>query len=140
MPQKNNTLNNTPKHNLLYGAIVQWITIISTIIAMIAPIFILSKPENNILNPNHIFSAIWQGKTIEEVWNHAGSGFPGAHFYLNNLSAGDGLAQFGIVLGCSVALWALLPIIVSYFKNKIYLYSLICLFICLLIVFSMIGF
>jgi len=124
---------------VMFGDIVKWITIISCIIALAAPVFILAKPESNLMNPNHIFSLIFSGESTDAVWEKAASGFPGGHFYLQSFFTGDGFAQFGIALGCSVALWALIPTIIEYVKSKEYIYVFICIFISFLIILAMTG-
>src|SRR5690554_5893761 len=103
---------------VMFGDIVKWITITSCIIALIAPVFILVKPANNLMNPNHIFSLIFSGEGSDAIWEKAASGFPGGHFYLQSFFTGDGFGQFGIALGCSVALWALIPSTIEYFRSK----------------------
>ena len=128
-----------PSYQTAYGNAVHWITILSCVIATIAPVFILAKPENNVLNPNRIFNSIFSGETPAQVWAAAGSGFPGGHFYLTNFCTGDGFAQFGVALGCSVTLWGLLPAILILLKKKDYLHTIVCTLAFLLIAFSMSG-
>lgn len=136
--EKQNT-QTVPIHQRIYGGIVQWFTIVSAVIALIAPVFILAMPNRNVLAPNRVFSIIFNGQGKDVIWEQAASGFPGGHFYLGNIAAGDGFAQFGVVLGCSVVAWALIPTIVMYFRSKEYFYACVCLFIALLILFAMTG-
>ena len=128
-----------PRHQIIFGEIIKWTTIASCLIAMIAPVIGLAFPENNILQPNRIFALIFAGNNKDVIWAEAGSGFPGGHFYLQNMFTGDGFAQFGVALGCSVALWALLPTIISYFKSKEYLCAFVSIFIALIIILAMTG-
>ena len=128
-----------PKAQIVYGAIVYWITIISCIICMVGPVISVANPEKNILNPYKLFNAIFQGKDTQTVWQEVGGGFPGGHFYLKNLTHGDGFTQFGLALGCSVALWALIVAAVAYVREKVYLYVILALWVAGMVALSMIG-
>jgi hypothetical protein len=68
-----------------------------------------------------------------------GGEFPGGHFYLKNFTYGDGFTQFGLALGCSVALWALIAAAVAYAADRIYLYVILALWVAALVALSMIG-
>lgn len=128
-----------PKAQTMYGAIVYWITIVSCLICMVGPVISVANPEKNILNPYKLFNAIFQGKDPQTVWQEVGGGFPGGHFYLRNLTYGDGFTQFGLALGCSVALWALIAAAVAYAREKVYLYVILALWVAGMVTVSMIG-
>ena len=128
-----------PRAQTTYGAIVYWITILSCIICMIGPVISVAYPENNVLNPYKLFNAIFEGKDAQTVWKEVGGEFPGGHFYLKNFFYGDGFTQFGLALGCSVALWALLVSAVAYARDKIYLYVILSIWVAGLVALSMIG-
>lgn len=128
-----------PFSQVIYGEIVYWGTIVAAIICMIGPYISMKNVDNNVMNPHYLFALIFEGKNAETVWQEVGGGFPGGHFYLNNFSMGDGFTQFGLALGCSVALWALIPASLCYLKDKSPLYTALCLWVGLLIFLSMIG-
>ena len=128
-----------PKAQTVYGAIVYWITIVSCLICMVGPVISVANPENNVLNPYMLFNAIFQGKDTQTVWQEVGGGFPGGHFYLKNLTYGDGFTQFGLALGCSVALWALIAVAFAYAREKVYLYVILALWVAGMVALSMIG-
>ena len=128
-----------PRAQTTYGAIVYWVTIIACLICMIGPVISVASPENNVLNPYKLFNAIFQGKDAQTVWQEVGGEFPGGHFYLKNFTSGDGFTQFGLALGCSVALWALIAAAVAYAADRIYLYVILALWVCALVALSMIG-
>ena len=128
-----------PRAQTIYGAIVYWITILAALICMVGPVISVASPENNVLNPYKLFNAIFQGKDAQTVWQEVGGEFPGGHFYLKNLTYGDGFTQFGLALGCSVALWALIASAVAYASDKIYLYFMLALWVAALVALSMIG-
>jgi hypothetical protein len=128
-----------PRAQTIYGAIVYWITIIACLICMIGPVISVAAPEKNVLNPYKLFNAIFQGKDAQTVWQEVGGGFPGGHFYLKHFAYGDGFTQFGLALGCSVALWALIATAFAYAADKIYLYVGLALWVAMMVALSMIG-
>ncbi|GAI96529.1 unnamed protein product, partial [marine sediment metagenome] len=83
----------------IYGGIIYWFSIVATVVCTIGPVIVISFINNNIMNPHYLFSAIWKGKDAEVVWQVARGGFPGGHFWLHNLTMGDGFTQFGLVIG-----------------------------------------
>jgi len=123
----------------VYGEIVYWVTIVAAIVCMIGPVISMANVDNNIMNPHYLFSGIFEGKSAEEIWNEVGGGFPGGHFYFKNFTKGDGFTQFGLALGCSVGLWALLAAAFTYLREKNYLYVGLSLWVSLLIFLSMVG-
>ena len=128
-----------PRAQLVYGAIVYWITIAAALICMIGPVISMASVENNVLNPHFLFAGIFEGKNAAAVWQDVGGGFPGGHFWFKNFTKGDGFTQFGLALGCSVAIWALLAAAIAYLLDKIYLYVILSLWVAFLVTVSMIG-
>ena len=128
-----------PRAQIVYGEIVYWVTIVACIICMIGPLISLASPDNNVLNPHYLFASIFEGKSAETVWQEVGGEFPGGHFYLENLTKGDGFTQVGLALGCSVALWALIATAIAYFTEKIYIYVVLSLWVGGLVTLAMIG-
>jgi len=128
-----------PRAQTVYGAIVYWVTIVACLICMIGPVISVASPDNNVMNPYKLFNAIFEGKDAQTVWQEVGGKFPGGHFYLKNFTYGDGFTQFGLALGCSVALWALLAVAISYVADRIYLYVILALWVSALVALSMIG-
>ncbi len=128
-----------PRAQTVYGAIVYWVTIVACLICTVGPVISVASPENNVLNPYKLFNAIFQGKDAQTVWQEVGGGFPGGHFYLKYFTYGDGFTQFGLALGCSVALWALVAAAFAYVSDKIYLYVWLSLWVAAMVALSMIG-
>jgi hypothetical protein len=128
-----------PRAQTVYGAIVYWITILSCLICMVGPVISVASPDSNALNPYKLFNAIFEGKDAQTVWQEVGGQFPGGHFYLKNFTHGDGFTQFGLALGCSVALWALIAAAVAYALDRIYTYVALALWVSALVALSMIG-
>ncbi len=128
-----------PRAQIAYGEVVYWITIAAAIICMIGPVIAVAYIDNNVLNPHFLFSAIFDGKAPEVIWEEVGGGFPGGHFYKNYFLHGDGLTQFGLALGCTAALWALICAAAAYLKDRTYLYVILSLWVAGMIVVSAIG-
>ena len=128
-----------PKAQVVYGDIVYYLTIVAALLCMIGPLVAVMAIDNNVCNPHYLFSAIWEGKDALQVWAAAGSEFPGGHFWMANLGKGDGLTQFGLVIGGSVALPALLGSTVYFLKDKMYLWAGMALWVSLLILISATG-
>jgi hypothetical protein len=128
-----------PVEQILYGDVVYWVTIGAAIICMIGPLLSMVSADNNVLNPHYLFAAIFAGSDPETIWNEVGNGFPGGHFWYKYPTSGDGFTQFGLVLGCSVALWALLAAAVAYLRKRILLYTLLALWVATMVALSTVG-
>jgi hypothetical protein len=130
------------KSQLYYGVVVHWITIISCLIALLTPVFILIFPHSNILNPTLIFDAIFEGKKSAEIWEAAGVPYKSGDFwklFMGRFFTPDGIAMFGVVLGCSVTLWGLIPALWQFIKKKNFLFVGVSLFVMALITLAMSG-
>ena len=82
---------------------------------------------------------IGNDKTVKSLLLRHGGGFPGGHFYWGNFTLGDGFTQFGLALGCSVALWALIVVCFVYLSEKTYTYVFLALWVALLVFLSAAG-
>lgn len=127
-----------PRPQLIYGQVVYWITVATCILCLVGVLVALIRVEANVLNPHFVFARIWEGATVEKIWDEAGF-FPGGHFYLMYFPAGDAIIQFAMVLGGSVALWGMLGAAFGYFKEKSWGYVIASLFVALVVVFAMTG-
>ena len=133
---------NADKSQLYYGKVAHWITVVSCLVSLITPVFILLFPDKNYLNEALLFDAIFKGKKPAEIWEAAGAPFKSGGFwklFIKNLFTPDGLAAFGVALGCSVTLWALIPAVWQFAKKKEYFYVCVSIFIMALIVLAMSG-
>ncbi|MCL2415009.1 MAG: hypothetical protein FWC94_07180 [Bacteroidales bacterium] len=138
------------KSALYYGQVVHYSTITSCLIALFSPIFIMLFPESNIMNPNVVFNIIFNGGTPEEILQASVEpAFFTQIFADGNLQfwkmmslkpfAPDGIALWGIILGCSITMWALIPAIWIYVKERQWKFVCICGFVFLLVLFAMSG-
>ncbi len=108
-----------PLAQRVFGESVYWLCIVSAIICMVGPVITLLFVQANVGNPHYIFASIFNGNTAEVVWEEAAGQFPGGHFWLHNITAGDGFTQLGLVIGCASALPALIATaLVMIFKKK----------------------
>lgn len=108
-----------PISQIVYGEIVYWVTIASAIICTVGPALALIFMNNNVMDPSFTFGAIFAGKKAADIWALSqGGAFPGGHFYLSNMFTGDGLTQFGLALGCGVALPGLIGATFAFAKSK----------------------
>jgi hypothetical protein len=134
--------DNVDKSELYYGKAVHRITIVSCLVSLITPFFILLFPDRNYLNEAVLFESLLKGKKPAEIWEAAGVPFKSGDFwklFIKNLFTPDGLAAFGVALGCSVTLWALIPAVWQYAKKKEYFYVCVSVFIMALIALAMSG-
>jgi hypothetical protein len=130
------------KSQLYFGNTVHRITIVSCLISLITPVFILLLPNKNYLNEALLFDAVFKGKKPADIWTAAGVTFNHGDFwklFIKNFFTPDGFAAFGIVLGCSVTLWALIPAVLQFIKKKEYFYVCVSIFLMALIVLAMSG-
>lgn len=130
-----------PRAQDIYGKLVYWFTITAAIICTIGPVITVAFPNNNLMNPHSLFSTIWEGNDPEAVWQEVGEGFPGGHFWVNNLTTGDGFIQLGLEIGCFCSALGLIgaAIVCLWEKPKAYGWALISLAIALLITVSALG-
>jgi len=110
---KKQILPNIPKSQRMFGSTVYWITIVVAASALLVPIFILANPAGNILNPNLVFQAIFQGASPTEIWSYSAYGaFPGGHFYFSHITMADSWAMLLIAISCGFGLFGLVPAVV----------------------------
>ena len=87
-----------PRAGIIYGDIIYWGTIAGTLIVLLGS-FITFTSTSNYMDPAILLSAIWEGKSVEEIWQAAAGGPPDGHWYLDVLNTGNGLTAFGIAMG-----------------------------------------
>jgi hypothetical protein len=89
-----------PRSGVVYGDIIYWTTIAGAFLA-IAGSIVTFVTTDNYIDPNYLLSSIWEGKGVEAIWGGAeGVGVPpDGHWYLDQITTGNGLTMFGLVLG-----------------------------------------
>jgi len=86
-----------PFSGIVYGNIIYWGTIFGTVISIIGSILTFTT-DSNLVNPINEISAVWQGKSVEEIWISAGSSVPNHHWYIALFDTGNGLTMAGIAI------------------------------------------
>ena len=89
-----------PRSGIVYGDIVYWTTIAGAFLAIVGSI-ITFVTTNNYIDPNYLLSSIWEGKGVAAIWRGVeGVGAPpDGHWYLGQITTGNGLTMLGLVLG-----------------------------------------
>jgi len=96
--------------------------------------------DSNVINPHHLFADMWSGTKPETIWKAAGGAEAGGHYWVHHLAAGDGFTHLGLVIGCSVAMPAMLAAAIVYaFKEKSLGWALGALWVTGLIALSILG-
>ena len=126
---------------IVYGKFIYWLSIMAAMICTIGPVIAVAFPDNNLMNPHYLFFTIWEGSNPEAVWHEVSGGFPGGHFWLHNLTKGDGVTQFGLVVGCTCAFLALLGTAIAFLweKPRSYGWALISLWVASMVILSALG-
>ena len=126
---------------IVFGDIVYWLTVVAAIICMIGPLMSFISMDGNVLNPQYLFANIWSGMEPDGILKTAGEIKASGHYWINNLSAGDGFTQLGLVIGCSSAFLALLGSSIAYLRQKprAYGWALIALFVAAMVLLSAVG-
>jgi len=97
-----------PFSGVVYGDTIYWGTIASAIIAVIGQIISFLTPGSAI-SPAVLLSRIWEGKKVDGIWAGTGLDRPtGDHWYLSQITTGEGLTMAGIALGVFVVIPAIL--------------------------------
>lgn len=131
-----------PLSQRTFGESVYWLSVVAAIGCMVGPVIALLAVDSNVMNPHYLFASIFNGNSAEVVWQEIGGGFPGGHFWVNQIFSGDGFTQFSVALGCASALPAMIATaLVFMFKKeeRSLLWVLISLAIGALITVSMLG-
>jgi len=130
-----------PYSQKIFGSTAYWLSMICAILAILVTIFILAAPDNNVLHPNIIFGAIFDGASPREIWTYSVSGtFPGGHFYLDYINRPDSWAMIVIVVGSAFGFFALVPtVLYQIFKEKDWFCAILGTVIIVLILLSAIG-
>ncbi len=129
-----------PLYNRIYGDVVYWITFACCIVSLVGPMASVIWPENNAMNPYFTYALIFEGMTGVEIWMTLYGDWPWLHkVWWDNFFTGDGFTMFGMVIGCTVAFWALIPTIPALAREKLWIYVLFSLFVMFMILLSASG-
>ena len=127
-----------PLSGRVYGDIVYWGTVVGTIIAIFGTIYsFLSKDEY--LSTSKTISGIWQQKSVETIWQETVGHLPQGHWYLNHLTEGSGITEFGLAFGVFTVIPAMIASAVVLFKEKQNLFGVLAIIATLITTVSMLG-
>lgn len=130
-----------PLYNRVYGGVVYWITFATCLICLIGPAIAVIWPDATAMNPYFTFALIFEGKGGVEIWRELYGTMPYLHsIWWNYFFTGDGLLVFGMAVGCTVAVWALIPTIFAMARDGVYGYAIFSLVIIFMILFAATGF
>ena len=134
---------NSPKigrSQIVFGDIIYWFTVAAALLCMIGPALSFAVMETNVLNPHLLFSQMWSGMDPASIWAASGDATNTGNRWFYSLAGGDGITQLGLVIGCSVALPAMLvAAIIFIFKEKTIGWGLGSLWIAGLVGISILG-
>jgi len=106
-----------PMAGVVYGDIIYWGTIVATFQVLIGSIVTFVTTEN-FIDPNYLLSAIWEGKSVEDIWKGAVGEPPDGHWYLSKLNTGNGLTMGGIALGVFSVIPAIIGAAILLFRQR----------------------
>lgn len=131
---------NVPRVQIVFGDIVYWVTVLACILAVVGPLISFIFMDDNVMNPHYLFDSIWEGDEPEVVWDKVAGQEPNGHFWIHNLTAGDGITQIGIVIGCAVGMPAMIIAALLYwFREKGRIQAVMALWVTALIAVSLLG-
>lgn len=127
-----------PIAGIVYGDLVYWITITATFVVIVGSI-ITFVTTNNYIDPSYMLSAIWEGKTVEEIWQGATGAQPNGHWYLPHLTTGNGMTIGGIALGVFSVIPAILSAAVVLFCEKERLFGCLAIIAAIITTLALVG-
>lgn len=95
--ETSNVNHQVPYSGIVYGNIIYWGTILGTVVSILGSILTFTT-DSNLVNPINEIAAVWQGKSVEEIWLSAGSSVPHHHWYIALFDTGNGLTMAGIAI------------------------------------------
>ncbi|NIR59443.1 MAG: DUF1634 domain-containing protein [Gammaproteobacteria bacterium] len=106
-----------PVAGIVYGDIIYWGTIIAAVIALIGSVVTFTT-NAQYMDPGYLLSALWEGKDVETVWREAVGAQPEGHWYLRELTTGNGLTMAGIALGVFIVVPGILGAAMVLFRER----------------------
>ncbi len=122
---------------IIYGEIVYWGLLFACVVVVIGSV--LSFLGHNYVPVSYWISAIWQGKSVAEIWKGATGSLPNGHWYLSHLTTGDGLTALGISLGVFPVIPGLLLCGATLIKEKEIFYGLLAIGCGIVVIIGLLG-
>jgi hypothetical protein len=111
-----------PFSGIIYGDIIYWGTIIATLVVLAGSIMSFVS-QTSYIDPTYLLTAVWEGKSVEDIWKDAVGVQPDGHWYLWQLSNDTGLTVAGIALGVFSVVPGIIGAAIYMFKEKQFLYG-----------------
>lgn len=127
-----------PLSGVVYGEIIYWGVWIGSLIVVIGSAMAFLT-DANYIDPSYCISLIWEGMPSEKIWKGAIGSLPHKFWYLLHLKTGDGLAAFGLALGVSSVIPALISAAIILIKKKERFFASLALIAALIVFVSMAG-
>jgi len=86
-----------PRAGIFYGDTIYWATIAGAVVTLIGQVLSFVSTRNHI-STESLMSSLWKGRKTEELWAEVG-GAPNGHWYLEQVTTGDGLTMLGLAIG-----------------------------------------
>jgi|GEM_PF-453454 len=93
---------------IVYGDIIYWTTIAATFLVIAGSMLMFLSGEN-FIDPAYLIGAVMDERSKDDIWCGAVGNVPNGHWYLSQLSTGNGLTMAGIALG----VFSVIPAIVG---------------------------
>ena len=124
--------------DIAYGESVYWLTFLSCFVVIIGSV--ISFVTNfNFASTSYWISSVWQGSTIEQIWNGAGSSVPNGHWYLSYLATGDGMQAFGLSIAFFSLIVGLVAASIVLFKKRSIVFGIFALIATAVVAISTFG-
>ena len=105
-----------PLSGLIYGQIIYWITLFSSVLVVIGTVVSFLEEESP-LPASYLLQSVIDGKTKNEIWQNSSlASSPQILYFLNHFSYGESITMIGISLGVSSVIPA--TFVASYFLWK----------------------
>jgi len=126
-----------PLSGVVYGNIIYWGTILGTVVSIIGSIITFTT-DLNLVDPINELSAVWQGKSVDEIWISAGTTAPNHHWYLSLYATGNGLTMGGIAIAVFSVTIGIIGAAVVLLREKNILFAWLAIISAIITVFAMV--
>ena len=127
-----------PFSGIVYGEIVYWGTLLGCVVSLVGSV-LMFVTKKNYLDPAHMLTGIWQGTLVAKIWEGATGALPQGHWYLDHLSTGNGLSEFGLAIGVFTIIPACIAAAILLFKEKAPVFGTMAAIAALITTLSMLG-
>ncbi len=127
-----------PMAGKVYGDIVYWGTVAATIFTILGSVLSFVA-KNDILSPSYVLSSIWQQQSVEQIWMGSIGHLPHGHWYLDHLTTGNGITEFGLAFGVFIVIPAMIGSGLVLIRERSHLFASLALTAAVITTISMLG-